>query len=56
MQQSSGNAGWRRANPQRPVTSLTASRDRAAQAFAYAKKSVALPIEIDPVAVERLPG
>ncbi len=35
------------------ITSLTASRDRAVEALAYAKKSLAMPIEIDAVAIER---
>lgn len=35
------------------VASLIASRDRAVEALAYARKSLALPIEIDAVAIER---
>ncbi len=35
------------------IASLTAARDRAGDALAYAKKSAALPVEIDAVAVER---
>lgn len=35
------------------VSALKANRDRALEALEYAKKSSALPIEIDPVAVER---
>lgn len=35
------------------VKSLVSSRDKTVEALAYAKKSVALPVEIDAVAIER---